>query len=98
MREMNEIREAIENINVATARGRRELNNRELKVTPSGRSVSYDASARADGYIEVAQYLREKVESNFTGIPSRELEDVEFIMEQLEALAKQAYEQVIRTY
>ena len=98
MRDIEEIREALENINVSTARGRRILDSREIDVTPCDTQVASQASCRADGYIEVAKKLRMVVECDPVGIPDGELESVEFIMEQLEGLARRAQELVIRTY
>jgi len=94
----SDIREALENIDVATARGRRVLDKREIDIKPCDAQVSNNASCRADGYIEVAKKLRAVVEMSPVGIPDGELESVEFIMEQLEGLARRAQEQVIRTY
>ena len=98
MREVDEIRQALENINVSTARGRRVLDKREISVEADKDRVSCDAHRRASGYIGVAGELRDMVERNAIGIPEGELESVEFIMEQLEGLARRAQELYIRTY
>ena len=98
MREVDEIREALEKINVSTARGRRVLDKREIDIKPCNAQVASQASCRADGYIEVAKKLRTVVECDPVGIPEGELESVEFIMEQLEGLARRAQELYIRTY
>ena len=98
MREVEEIRQALEKINVSTARGRRVLDKREINVEPPKDAVASHAGCRVNGYLYVAKELRRVIEDNPVGIPEGELESVEFIMEQLEGLARRAQEQVIRTY
>lgn len=93
-----EVKQALENIDVSTARGRRVLDKREVNIEPHKSDVSICASDRARGYLTVAMELRGIVERNHIGITDGELESVEFIMEQLEALARRSHEQVIRTY
>lgn len=98
MTDYMEIKEALEKINVSTARGRRTLDKREINIDADKCDVCTNASERADGYINVAMRLRRVVENSPVGIPEGELESVEFIMEQLEGLSRRAQELVIRTY
>lgn len=98
IRELDEIKKALENIDVSTARGRRFLDKRELNIKPSKDDTSCHAYHRARGYLYVASELRKVVEDNPVGVPDTEIEAVELIMEQLEDLSRKTHEQVIRTY
>lgn len=93
-----EIKDALKCMDVATARGRRIADKREIKVSPSDFEVANCADQRGRGYLEVAGTLRGVVERSPIGIPEDELESVEFIMEQLENLARRAQEVAIAKY
>lgn len=93
-----EIREALKVMDVATARGRRTLTGRQIDWSPCKEDCASDAYSRAEGYLDVARYLRGKVTTNHDGITDDELESVEFVMEQLEDLSRKAHETALKNY
>lgn len=84
----NEIKELMERMEVATARGRAEINGRAISLEPDKNESSYQARTRADLYVCTAKELANGVGLNRAGMSADELESVEFIREQLIDLAK----------
>ena len=84
----HEIAEALQKMDVSTARGRMELEKRAISLDPIGFEIADAAESRVYGYIRIYDELRSCVESNKYGIKDDELEKVEFIREQLYDLAK----------
>lgn len=93
-----DIRRALAEVDCSTARSRRILDGREIDVEPTGETVSEMALRRCRLYLSIASDLRGCVESNCVGISDKELENVEFIIEQLEGASRVAHEQSVRTY
>lgn len=93
-----EIREALDRIDVSTARGRRSLNGRAIYLGPSEETVTDNAIARSQGYISIAESIRRTIEINGAGITADELEAVEFVIEQIEELSRKAHETAIKSY
>ena len=92
-----EIRETLANkIDVSTARGRNKIERREIDLEPAKHEIDYATRARADGYIEAARELAERVKAQRHGIGEDELERVELVREELFALARDAYINLIQ--
>lgn len=93
-----EIREALNTIEVSTARGRRILDKREIDLNPSKEQIAWAAMERSNRYIDVAKHIRSILIDTHEGITNEELEAVEFVMEQIDALSKMAHETAIKNY
>ena len=93
-----EIENALKCMDVATARGRRVAEGRQIDMTADAHEVKRNALIRGEGYIEVAEYVRNVVTNDPKGITDRELEMVEFIIEQLEDVSRKAFETAIQNY
>lgn len=93
-----EIRNALSFMDVATARGRRVAEGRQIDMTAEPYEVKGNAVRRGDYYLEAAQHVRDIVKNNPKGITDRELEMVEFIIEQLEDVSRKAFETAIQNY
>lgn len=91
----DEIREALEKMEVTTARGRAEFNGREIKLGPNEYLMEDAARARVDGYVGMARELGARTKDHWPGVSDEELESVEFIREQLLGLAKRIFDTVI---
>lgn len=92
MNQIEEIKRALEEVDVSTARGRRTLHGKQINVEPKKEEVAIGARARANAYKMLMDELRSVVERNNTGMPEVELECVEMLMEQLEGLYRKAVE------
>ena len=90
-----EVREALERMEVATARGRAKANKREVHIEPQKHEVEYATRKRADGYLETARNISDMVQSNRHGIKEQELERVELIREMLIVLAQNTYVELV---
>lgn len=86
--EINEIKSMMEKMEVATARGRAEMNGRAINLDPDRSEKTYQARTRSDMYISASNELAHGVSMNRSGMSAEELEKVEFIREQLIDLAK----------
>ena len=94
----DEIMEALKCMEVATARGRREANGRQIDWSPSGEDCKGASLQRCASYIRVAIDLRHIVVENHDGIGDKELEAVEFVIEQLEDASRKAHETALKNY
>ncbi len=86
--EINEIRRVMDKMDVATSRGRAEVNGREIQMTPSMGQIECDTKSRIDFYIGMHREIAEHLPHMRAGLTDEELERVEFIREQLFDLAK----------
>lgn len=93
-----EIRNALSFMDVATARGRRVAEGRQIDMTTEPYEIKGNAVRRGECYLQAAEHVREIVKSNPKGITDRELEMVEFIIEQLEDVSRKAFETAIQNY
>ena len=93
-----EIRNALSFMDVATARGRRIAEGRQIDMTAEPYEVKGHAIRRAENYIEVAEHLKSIVSDAPKGITDKELEMVEFIIEQLEDVSRKAFDTAIQNY
>lgn len=93
-----EIMEALKCMDVASARGRRVAEGRQINWSPSGYDCKIGSLQRSASYIRVAEDIRRIVVENHDGIGDRELEAVEFIIEQLEDVSRKAHETALRVY
>lgn len=92
-----EIRETINNrLDISTARGRNRIEKREIDLRPAQHEIDYATRARADGYVEMARELAERVKAHRHGIGEDELERVELVREELFSLAKDLYVELIQ--
>ena len=92
MNQIEEIKRALEEVDVSTARGRRTLHGKQINVEPSKQGVANAAMERACNYKMLMDDLRSTAEHHNTGMPEVELECVEMLMEQLEGLYRKAVE------
>ena len=93
-----EIRNALSFMDVATARGRRIAEGRQIDMSADAHEVKRNSLIRGEGYIEVAELIRSVVVNDPKGITDKELEMVEFIIEQLEDVSRKAFETAIQNY
>lgn len=93
-----EIKDALKFMDVATARGRRVAEGRQIDMTADAHEVKRNSLIRGEGYLEVAEMVRSVVVNDPKGITDRELEMVEFIIEQLEDVSRKAFETAIQNY
>lgn len=85
---MEEIRNMMKRMEVATARGRAEINNRAISLKPSDGEVERATRERVDLYIDLHKRIAYEIGHMREGMTSEELERIEFIREQLIDLAK----------
>ena len=85
-------------MDLSTARSRRELKGRQIDTKPSAEEVRDRAKWRQDAYISVAVDIKEAIEHNSCSITEKELEEAEFILERLEAVAMMAAETAVKSY
>lgn len=85
-------------LTLSTARGRRKLKGRQIDTKPSNEEVRDSAKWRQGAYISVAVSIKEAIEHNRYGITEKELEEAEFILERLEAVAMMAAETAVKSY
>lgn len=90
MKQIEEIKNALESVDVSTARGRRTLHGKQINVEPSKKGIANAAMERAGVYKMLMDDLRSTAEHHNTGMPEVELECVEMLMEQLEGLYHKA--------
>lgn len=86
-----EIRTALDEMQVSTARGRAELIGQAVDLGPRQYEVERAMRARADGYLEIFRRLTDLVQDQSAGIGSDELEAVEWIRENMMKLVRGAY-------
>ena len=92
---VNEIKSILGKMDVATARGRAEVNGRAINLEPPRIEIERAARGRAGAYADMAKTLCEAVRANRVGLSDAELERVEFVREQLTDLAKSVYVETI---
>lgn len=92
---VNEIKNILGKMDVATARGRAEVNGRAIILDPPKLEIEMAARGRAGAYADMAKTLCESVRANRAGLTAEELERVEFVREQLIDLAKSVYVETI---
>lgn len=85
-------------MNFSTARSRRELEGRQIDTRPSDEGVRDSAKWRQSAYISVAVDIKNAIEHNRYGITEKELEEAEFILKRLEAVAMMAAETAVKSY
>ena len=93
--EINEIRKVLDKMDVATSRGRAEVNHREIQMTPNRGQVEFDTRARVNMYISMHRDIAEQISDMRAGMTEEELERVEFLREQLFDLAKDVSVQMV---
>ena len=93
-----EIRNALSFMDVATARGRRIAEGRQIDMTAPPHEIKYNAVRRGEYYLEAAEHIKDIVKNSPKGITDRELEMVEFIIEQLEDVSRKAFDTAIQNY
>ncbi len=93
--EINEIRNMMSKMDVATSRGRAEINGREILLSPNKGQIEFDTRARVDLYISLHREIGEHLPDMRAGMTEEELERVEFIREQLFDLAKDVSVQMV---
>ena len=86
--EINEIKRVMGKMDVATSRGRAEVNGREIHMNPSMGQIEMQTKARVDLYISINRDIADQISELRAGVSDEELERVEFIREQLMELAK----------
>ena len=72
-----EIRNALSFMDVATARGRRIAEGRQIDMTAKPYEIKGDAVRRGEYYLSAAEHIGDIVKDNPKGITDRELEMVE---------------------
>lgn len=93
---MINVKETIEANQLRTARGRRQISGKEIDINAAVESRSRRAATiRAEGYLEIIRELQNIVGSDPEGISYDELDATEFIIEQLERVARRAWETAI---
>ncbi len=92
------IREALENMDVGTSRGRMTKHKREIVLQATSEQEEKCALIRARGYIETARSISSMVQENRYGLANEELEQIELVREQLYNLAKQIYNGIADKY
>ena len=93
--EINEIRKVLDKMDVATSRGRAEVNGREILLTPNKGQIECDTKSRVDLYISIHREIAEHLPHMRAGMTEEELERVEFLREQLFDLAKDVSVQMV---
>lgn len=91
----NEIRQALERMEVSTARSRAKANKREVKMEPRPHEVVFATRARAEFYVEEARRIGDEVQTSRHGITDEELERVELIREMLFVLAQNTFVELV---
>lgn len=84
----DEIRTALDEMQVSTARGRAELIGQAIDLGPKPYEVDEAIRSRADGYIQVYRRLGEVARENSAGMEQDELEAVEWIRENMMMLVR----------
>lgn len=93
---MIDVREAMRDMEVSTARGRAILKDKAITLEPCRSEQAYATQERLDFYLEHSRtFARTCVELN-KGLKEEELEQIEFIREQFEKLARITLEELIR--
>lgn len=90
--------EATLGIDLSTARSRREFEGRQINAEPSNEEIRDRAKWRQDVYVRAAIGVKEGIKQNGCGITEREIEEAEFILERLEAVAMMAAETAVKSY
>ena len=96
--EKYEIKEALNFMDVATARGRAMSIGKGIPLEPKHDEKLMATQCRAEGYLNKSDEIAQMVRMRSAGITKEELESVEFIREQLRDLAKKAYENVVKEW
>ena len=86
-----EIRSALEEMQVSTARGRAELVGQAIDLGPHEYEIDRAIRSRAEGYIEIYRRLGGVVQENSAGLEPDELEAVEWIRENMMKLARSTH-------
>ena len=87
----DEIRTALDEMQVSTARGRAELIGQAVDLGPKPYEVEMATKARADGYMGIYRQLAELVQAQRAGIGADEVEAVEWIREHMLTMARNVY-------
>lgn len=86
-----DIRTALDEMQVSTARGRAELVGQAVDLEPRPYEVERAMRARADGYLDIYRRLGDLVQDQSAGLGPDELEAVEWIRENMMKLVRGAY-------
>jgi len=89
---MIDVAETMEKEELKTARGRREEMGREINISKDPSKIFRESENRRSTYISTIERLKDEISECSYGIDSEELEAVEFLIEQLERLARYAGE------
>lgn len=87
----NEIREALDNMTVSTARSRALATGQAVDLGPGPYEVEMATKNRADGYLGIYRQLAELVQAQSAGIGADEVEAVEWIREHMLTMARNVY-------
>lgn len=87
----DEIRAALNEMQISTARGRAELVGQAIDLGPRPYEVERAMRARADGYLEIYRRFTDLVQDQSAGIGADELEAVEWIRENMFKLVRGAH-------
>lgn len=85
-------------MDLSTARSRCEVEGRQINAEPSNEEIRDRAKWRQNVYVRAAIGVKEGIEQNGCGITEREIEEAEFILERLEAVAMMAAETAVKSY
>ena len=87
----DEIREALDNMTVTTARSRALATGQAVDLGPGTYEVEMATKNRADGYLDIYRRLADLVHAQSAGISAEELEAVEWIREHMLTMARNVY-------
>ena len=90
-----EIKRALEKMDVSTARSRAKVNGRAICLDPPQSEVDMDTRLRADGYVDCARSIAKVAQAHRVGIKGEELEKLELAREILLDLAKDVTDALI---
>ena len=93
---MIDVREAMREVEVSTARGRAILKDKAINLEPNKNEQAYATQERLNSYLEHSRAFARSCEDLNKGLKEEELEQIEFIREQFEKLARITLEELIR--
>ena len=89
-----DIKKLLEAEQGTTARGRAIINGNAIPIKDNKYDVRRSRINRAEEYLDISNMLYCMVENNNKGLTEEELEQVEFLREQLKALALKVYKNI----
>lgn len=91
-----DVREALKSMDASTARGRAILKDKAINLEPNRSEQAYATQERLNSYLEHSRAFARTCEDINKGLKEEELEQIEFIREQFEKLARITLEELIR--